>query len=80
VGTVLEGLQTFEDFRVMAVSDHFTPIPRKTHTPEPTPFAWAAREELDKGLKGAPFTEKAAAQSGLLIEKGHELMGQFLAR
>ena len=80
VGTVLEGLQSFADFRVMVVSDHFTPIPKKTHTPEPTPFAWAGKEELGKGLKGASFTEKSAARSGLLLEKGHELMGLFLAR
>ena len=55
VGTVLEGLQSFADYRIMVVSDHFTPIPKKTHTPEPTPFAWAGKEELGKGLKGASF-------------------------
>jgi 2,3-bisphosphoglycerate-independent phosphoglycerate mutase len=78
VGTVLEGLQSFADYRIMVVSDHFTPIPKKTHTPEPTPFAWAGKAELEKGRKGASFTEKSAAKSGLLLEKGHELMGQFL--
>ena len=78
VGIVLKGLESFEDYRVMVVSDHFTPIPKKTHTPEPTPFAWAGKDELGKGLKGDSFTESSAARSGLLLEKGHELMGQFL--
>ena len=32
VGVVLEGLKEFEDYRVMVVSDHFTPIVKKTHT------------------------------------------------
>jgi 2,3-bisphosphoglycerate-independent phosphoglycerate mutase len=79
VGTVLEGLQSFPDYRVMVVSDHFTPIPKRTHTPEPTPFAWASRDELARNPKGDAFTEKAAARSGLLLEKGHELMERFLA-
>ncbi|HYQ60319.1 MAG TPA: cofactor-independent phosphoglycerate mutase, partial [Desulfatiglandales bacterium] len=31
VGTVLEGLERFDDFRVMVVSDHLTPIVKRTH-------------------------------------------------
>ena len=29
VGTVLEGLERFDDFRIMVVSDHLTPIPEE---------------------------------------------------
>lgn len=79
VGTVLEGLEEFEDYRVMVVSDHFTPISRRTHTPEPTPFAWADREELARRGRGGAFTEGAAAASGILYEEGHRLIGEFLA-
>jgi 2,3-bisphosphoglycerate-independent phosphoglycerate mutase len=79
VGTVLEGLMEFEDYRIMVVSDHLTPVVKKTHTNEPTPFAWATRDELQSTHEGPPFTEKAAKQSGLLFEKGHTLMASFLS-
>ena len=46
VGTILEGLEDFERYRIMVVSDHFTPIVKRTHTEEPPPFAWAKKEEL----------------------------------
>ena len=78
VGTVLDGLRHFEDYRVMVVSDHFTPIPIKTHTAEPTPFAWATRAELESHSVGSAFTEKKALESGLYYEKGHELIKDFL--
>jgi len=79
VGTILEGLEPFDDFRIMVVSDHFTPICRRTHTGEPPPFAWAGKAELEKGKKGASFTEKAATNSGIVFEKGHELIEEFVS-
>lgn len=79
VGTVLEGLEGFDDFRVMVVSDHLTPIPKRTHTAEPTPFAWASKRELARSGAGGVFSEDSARNSGLLIEKGHELMDGFVS-
>jgi 2,3-bisphosphoglycerate-independent phosphoglycerate mutase len=79
VGTVLEGLERFEDFRIMVVSDHLTPIVKRTHTGEPTPFAWASKRELGRAEAGVAFSEDSARHSGLLIEMGHELMDQFVA-
>ena len=78
VGTVIEGLGRFDDFRIMVVSDHLTPIPKRTHTDEPTPFAWASKRELECSGGGAVFSEDSARQGGLLIEKGHELMDDFI--
>ncbi len=79
VGTVLDGLRRFEDYRVMVVSDHLTPIVKRTHTAEPTPFSWARKGEIEKGKGGAGFSEVSAEQSRVLYEKGHELMGAFLS-
>jgi 2,3-bisphosphoglycerate-independent phosphoglycerate mutase len=78
VGVALEGLERFDDYRIMVVSDHYTPVFKKTHTSEPAPFAWAGKDELakEKAVKG--FTEKNALESGLLIDPGHELMKNFL--
>jgi 2,3-bisphosphoglycerate-independent phosphoglycerate mutase len=79
VGPVLKGLKAFEDYRIMVVSDHLTPIVKKTHTNDPTPFAWATKDELDSTHDGPPFTEKAAKESALLFAKGHALMTAFLS-
>lgn len=78
VGTVLEGLKDFEDCRIMVVSDHLTPIVKRTHTDEPTPFAWACKRELESKPKGSHFSEAAARESGLMFGVGHELIDSFL--
>jgi 2,3-bisphosphoglycerate-independent phosphoglycerate mutase len=78
VGTVLEGLEKFEDYRIMVAADHFTPISLKTHTSDPTLFTWADKVELAVGKVGAGFTERFAQESGLHYEKGHELLPVFL--
>ena len=46
VGAVLKGLETFDDYRIMVASDHFTPISMKTHAMDPAPFTWASKDEL----------------------------------
>ena len=79
VGTVLDGLQRFGDYRVMVVSDHLTPIARRTHTAEPTPFAWAAKREIEKNQAGVGFSEVSAEKSRVRYEKGHELMDAFVS-
>jgi len=79
VGNVLKGLEKFEDYRIMVISDHLTPISKKTHTRDPTPFAWAAKNEVRMITKGPTFTERAAKESGLMFDVGHELMKGFLA-
>jgi 2,3-bisphosphoglycerate-independent phosphoglycerate mutase len=78
VGAVLEGLKDFEDYRVMVASDHLTPIPRRTHTDDPTPFAWASKGELESHTKASRFSEAAARESGLFFGSGHELVDSFL--
>jgi len=80
VGVVLEGMTQFDDYRILVASDHFTPICKKTHTGEPTPFAWADKKELESELKGPGFTEESAKRSGLFFEKGHDLMKIFLGQ
>ena len=78
VGVALEGLKRFDDYRIMVVSDHYTPIIRKTHTNEPAPFAWASKNELASPKGDIGFTEKNAVKSKLLIDPGHKLMEGFI--
>lgn len=80
VGVALEGLKKFDDYRVMVVSDHYTPVIKKTHTGEPAPFAWAGKKELESVAAGKCFTEKYAMESGLLIDPGYRLMEEFISK
>ncbi len=80
VGNILKGLEKFEDYRILVAADHFTPISKKTHTSDPTLFAWANKQELAKGKSGIGFTERFARKSGLHFKKGHELMPTFLGQ
>jgi 2,3-bisphosphoglycerate-independent phosphoglycerate mutase len=78
VGNILRGMAAREDYRIMVASDHLTPISKKTHSNEPAPFAWAGKRELESAGGGLGFTEKGARESGLIFEKGHELITVFL--
>ena len=78
VGRVLGGLRRFEQFRIMVASDHLTPIPKRTHTDDPTLFAWASELDLAERMEGA-FSEKGARSSGIYFENGHDVMPMFLS-
>ena len=79
VGPVIEGLNKHRDYRIMVVSDHFTPIEKRTHTREPTPFAWGSKEELRVNPRRFVFSESDAKRSGYLFERGHNLIRAFLS-
>jgi 2,3-bisphosphoglycerate-independent phosphoglycerate mutase len=38
VGTLLEGLSAYDDYSIMVLPDHPTPLSLRTHTPEPVPY------------------------------------------
>lgn len=78
VGIIIEGLKDLEDCRIMVASDHLTPIAKRTHTRDPTPFAWASKKEIESVSEIPPFTEASARESGLIYERGHELIDSFL--
>jgi len=77
VGPVLGHLRAGEDpWRILVLPDHPTPCPRRTHTPDPVPFALAGTGVT--ALVHHPFTEQAVGQTDLHIDKGWELMEYFL--
>jgi 2,3-bisphosphoglycerate-independent phosphoglycerate mutase len=78
VGKVLEGIKGFGEYRVMAVTDHYTPITLRTHTTEPVPFAICGTgiQAPTDGTGG--FNEKSAKARGVLVSDGHNLMERFI--
>jgi 2,3-bisphosphoglycerate-independent phosphoglycerate mutase len=81
VKPVLGGLQEkFSDYRVLVLPDHPTPIAIKTHASDPVPFALlSSGKNTVTGHTASGFNERAAAQSGLFIEHGWELMDRLIS-
>jgi 2,3-bisphosphoglycerate-independent phosphoglycerate mutase len=78
VGPVFEALQGYESWRILIMPDHPTPVRSCAHSSEPVPFAMAGSDI--KGILDMPFSEANAAESGLRIDNGFELMEYFLKR
>jgi len=55
-----------------------TPIVKRTHSSEPTLFAWAGKSELESASASGGFNEAAASEAGLMFEHGHTLIQAFL--
>lgn len=65
-----------EDFRMLVLPDHPTPIAVRTHTSDPVPYMFYDSTDIkdEKHL----YNEKEAKESGRLFEQGYELMSYFL--
>ena len=69
-------METGEDFHVMVLPDHPTPIVRRTHTIDPVPYLIWKKEAP---IVGAPvFSEAAAAEKAQYLANGYDLMRAFL--
>lgn len=77
IGPLLEAKNIFRDLRILVLPDHYTPIVKRTHTPEPVPFV-AYGSDIEKGI-GLPYSETNARASGLYIEEGHRLIEHFIS-
>jgi len=77
LGTLLKGLEGFEDYSIMILPDHPTPIAIKTHCSDPVPFM-IYRSGNGITDENAVYTEECASGKNLMIEKGHTLMDMFL--
>lgn len=61
-----------EDFKIMILPDHPTPVGIRTHTIDPVPFMiYSSNEELD-GVDS--FTEKTAESKEYYLPEGHKLL------
>ena len=73
VGPMIQGLKASgEDWRVLLLPDHATPISLRTHTREPVPFAMIGMGILPDGVKS--FDEDEAKMGGFELVDGIELV------
>lgn len=81
IGPVLAGLREMgEDFSMMILPDHPTPVAIRTHTKDPVPFVYYRSTMGVDGGKDTVFTEETAAATGYLVEQGPVLLREFLQK
>jgi 2,3-bisphosphoglycerate-independent phosphoglycerate mutase len=78
VETIVSGIDTLGDFRIIVLSDHPTPISLKTHATDPSPFAVLSSIGGENIANGGTYTEANAKKTGMLVSPGHLLMGYFM--
>jgi len=77
VGRLLEGLEKHEDYRLLILPDHPTPLSLRTHTSEPVPFLiYQKSRTLNYGAQS--YDEVEAGKSGVYIHDGYTLMESFI--
>ncbi len=77
VGPMIRGLkESGEDWRVLLLPDHATPINLRTHTREPVPFAMMGKGIEPDGVKS--FDEDEAKRGGYGVVEGMGLVGMLV--
>jgi 2,3-bisphosphoglycerate-independent phosphoglycerate mutase len=76
---LLEGLDARkEDYRLLFLSDHYTPVRTRTHDGTPVPYLlYDSREDTGRGLG---YCEASAALAGERMEEGTHLMPLLFER
>lgn len=71
-----------EDFRMLILPDHYTPVNLRTHVSDPVPFLLYSSRSGDMDLKHRgqfeTYDETAGQHTSLRFAEGHQLMGYFL--
>ena len=79
VGTIIKGMKKFDDYRILLMPDHATPIRLMTHTSEPVPYAIYGTDRKSKSSKPRPYNEYICRMKKVdSFEQGHKLMDFFL--
>ena len=65
-----------EDYRIMVLPDHPTPVALRTHTIDPVPFMIFDSRQTLNGV--ACFSEKSAKEKNRYLENGYQLMEKLL--
>ncbi len=73
---LLEQVKELDDFTLLIMPDHPTPLSIMTHCSDPVPYLLYRSNQWVDGPK--EFNEKTAKASGILIEKAHTLIDRMI--
>lgn len=75
---IIEGLEKFgEDYRILILPDHPTPICIRTHTSDSVPYLLF--DSKREGEHAYHYNEREAAKTGCLVEEGHKLIDHLFS-
>ena len=67
-----------EDFKIMVLPDHPTPVRLRTHTIDPVPF-FIYSSGTENSISGVEnFNEESAAETGIYVKDGYTLMNRLI--
>lgn len=67
-----------DDYRILIMPDHPTPLETMTHSSAPVPFLIYDSRKKENGVSS--FTEKNAAETGEFVEHGPDIMNMLLEK
>ncbi len=73
---LLKRMEKYDDYKIMILPDHPTPIATKTHASDPVPYLIYHKKGETEGVD--TFTEETAKATGNYIEDGPSIMGRFI--
>ena len=77
VGTILDGMKKFDDFRLLCVPDHKTPVATRGHSIGPVPFLlYDSRKPLRRGGL-LPYDERALSEGKTHLPEGYRLIEEL---
>ncbi len=76
LGPVLEALEGYDDYKILIMPDHATPLALKTHTNDPIPYLIYHKNLPKEGVDC--LCEKSAEETGRFIPVGHTIMDRFI--
>jgi 2,3-bisphosphoglycerate-independent phosphoglycerate mutase len=71
-------MNDFESYKILVLPDHPTPLSIKTHAADPIPYAIYSNKDGERFIHGEAFDEVSVTKSGIMVEKGFELIERFL--
>lgn len=79
LGYLREKMDKFDNYRIMILPDHPTPLVTKTHASDPVPYIiYEKAADKDNGI--VSVNENTAKETGIYIEEGHTLINKFLGK
>lgn len=69
-----------EEYKILVMPDHPTPLSIMTHTHEPVPYMIYDSRNKEMISENATYCEECAKSTGNYMAKGHELIGHFLSK
>jgi 2,3-bisphosphoglycerate-independent phosphoglycerate mutase len=76
VASLIKGLEVYEDYKILVLPDHPTPLSLRTHTRDPVPYILYQKSRAKKG-SSMTYNEKNAQDTGIFIGSGPDLMAKF---